>query len=170
MTFEVGMSLVYPVHGVAEVVARETRAVDGESLRYLVLLIAGEIRADDLTVRVREDRLQELGVRPAMSAEDASDVLGVLAVSKPHLSPNWARRFKNHQAKLRSGDIFECAEVVRNLALRQRDKPLAAAEKAMYHRARTSLVAELAVTWGVTTQAASDRVDGALAPQSQVVT
>jgi CarD family transcriptional regulator len=149
------------------VIARETRSIDGELRRYLVLLITGEIRADDLTVRVQEDRLQELGVRPAMSSEEAIDVLDVLAVSKPRLSSNWARRFKNHQAKLRSGDVFECAEVVRNLALRQRDKPLAAAEKAMYHRARTSLVSELAVTWGVSAEAAADRVDGALAPDAR---
>jgi CarD family transcriptional regulator len=162
MTFEVGASVVYPVHGVAEVRGRETRTIDGKTLTYMVLLVSGEIRADDLTVLVREDRLEELGVRPAMSIGDASDVLEVLAVRNARLSPNWSRRFKNHQEKLRSGDVFECAEVVRNLALRQREKPLASAEKAMYRRARLGLISELAVTWGLSTEAAADRVDSAL--------
>ena len=162
MTFEVGTSVVYPVHGVAEVIGHESRTVDGETLTYLVLTILGEIRADDLTVLVLEDRLEGLGVRLAMSVEDAEDVLGLLAMRNARLSPNWSRRFKNHQEKLRSGDVFECAEVVRNLALRQRDKPLASAEKAMYRQARNGLVSELAVTWGISNDAASDRVDCAL--------
>lgn len=161
MTFEVGTSVVYPVHGVAEVIGYESRTVDGETLTYLVLTILGEIRADDLTVLVLEDRLEGLGVRLAMSVDDAVDVLEVLAMRNARLSPNWSRRF-NHQERLRGGDVFECAEVVRNLALRHRDKPLASAEKAMYRQARSGLVSELAVTWGISHDAASGRVDCAL--------
>jgi CarD family transcriptional regulator len=163
-TFEVGASVVYPAHGVAEVRGREKRTIGGETLTYVVLTVAGEIRSDDLTVLVLEDRLEELGVRPAMSVGEAADVLEVLAERNPRLSSNWSRRFKSHQQKLRSGDVFECAEVVRNLALRQRDKPLAAAEKAMYRRARIGLISELAVTWGVSTEDAATRVDSALEP------
>lgn len=162
MTLEVGASVIYPVHGVAEVIGRETRTVDGETSTYLVLAILGEIRADDLKILVLEERLEELRVRFAISVEDAAGVLDVLAIRNARLSPNWSRRFKNHQEKLRSGDLFECAEVVRNLALRHRDKPLAAAEKAMYRQARNCLVSELAVTWGISSDAASDRVDCAL--------
>ena len=164
VTVAIGATVVYPVHGVAEVVGRETRTFAGETQPCLVLLILGDHRADDLRVLVREDRLEQIGVRPAMSQADATDVLAVLAVRDPRLSPNWSRRFKNHQAKLKSGDVFEVAEVVRNLTLRQQIKSLSAAEKAMYRQARTTLVSELAVTWDITTDAASDRVDDALQP------
>ena len=164
MTFAIGTTVVYPVHGVAEVVGRETRTFGSDTQIYLVLLIQGDHRADELRVLIREDRLEEVGVRPAMSKTDAADVLDVLAVRNPRLAPNWSRRFKNHQAKLKSGDVFEVAEVVRNLALRQQSKALGAAEKAMYRQARTALVSELAVTWGVTIEAASDRIDVALQP------
>lgn len=162
MIFDVGTRVVYPVHGVADVVGRERRTIGGETLTYLVLTISGAIFLDNLTLLVPEDRLEELGVRHAVSAEDAIDVLAVLAVREPRVASTWSRRFKNHQEKLRTGDVFACAEVVRNLALRQRDKPLAPAETAMYRQARHGLVSELAVTWGISYDAASSRVDRAL--------
>ncbi len=162
MTFDIGTRVVYPVHGVADVVGRERRTIGGETLTYLVLTISGAIFLDNLTLLVPEDRLEELGVRDAVSAEDAIDVLAVLAVRNPRVASNWSRRFKNHQEKLRTGDVFTCAEVVRNLARRQRSKPLAPAETAMYRQARYSLVSELAVTWGISDDEASNRVDRAL--------
>jgi RNA polymerase-interacting CarD/CdnL/TRCF family regulator len=76
----VGTQVVYPVHGVAMVVGHETRTVGAETQHYLVLLIRGELRSDDLTIHVLADRLEDLGVRHTMSAEDAGDVLKVLAV------------------------------------------------------------------------------------------
>lgn len=163
MTFDVGTKVVYPVHGVAEVVSRERRTVDGETSTYLVLRISGSIRSDDMVLRVPEERLEQVGVRGAVSAEDAVDVLAVLSVRAPRVAANWSRRFKNHQEKLRSGDVFACAEVVRNLALRQRDRALAPAETAMYRAARRGLVSELAVSWDVSEDVAEARVDGALA-------
>ena len=57
---------------------------------------------------------------------------------------NWSRRFKNHQEKLKSGDVYQVAEVVRNLAARNRDAALSAAERTMYERARINLVSEIA--------------------------
>jgi CarD family transcriptional regulator len=111
---------------------------------------------------VPEDRVDEVGVRPAVSEEDADDVLEVLAVTDVRVPSNWSRRFKNHQEKLKSGDVYDCAEVVRNLALRQRNGSLSAAEKSMYANARHILISELAVSWGVDDTEAQRRVDGAL--------
>jgi CarD family transcriptional regulator len=164
VTFEVGTSVVYPVHGVAAVVGRECRIVDGESVMYLVLSIAGPLRSDAMRLLVPESTAEEIGVRHPVSVEDAADVLEVLAVAKPHVPSNWSRRFKNHQEKLRSGDLFACAEVVRNLAIRQRDKPLSAAETTMYRRAHHTLVSELALTWSTSEDDASVRVDRAMLP------
>ena len=155
-------TVVYPVHGVAEIVGRETRTVDGQVMTYVVLLITGDHRGDDLRILVQQDRFDEIGIRSAMSKETADDVLDVLAVANPRLSETWARRYKNHQAKLKSGDVFDLAEVVRNLTILQRTKTLGAAEKALYRQARTALVSELAVTWGTSQDFAADRVDRAL--------
>ena len=86
-------------------------------------------------------------------------LLGKKDVREP---TNWSRRFKNHQEKLKSGDVYQCAEVVRNLAARLREKSLSAAEQSMYAKARYILISELAVSWNVDDEKAAARVDAAL--------
>jgi CarD family transcriptional regulator len=160
MEFAVGSKVIYPAHGTAEVVGRSVREVDGEKITYLELSVAAgdeSWRGGALKVSVPEDRAEDLGVRPAISLEEVDDVLAV------RVPTNWSRRFKNHQEKMKSGDIYECAEVVRNLALRDRQSSLSSAEKAMQVRARRILVSELAVSWDVTLEEAGDRVDAVLA-------
>lgn len=162
--FKVGSKVIYPGLGVAEITGRESRTVDGEELACLVLSVPerGWGTSGALKVSVPEGRAEDLGVRHAISEEDAADVLDMLAVAEVRMPANWSRRFKNHQEKLRSGDVFDCAEVVRNLAFRDRDGRLSAAEQAMYARARLLLVSELAVSWSVDDEAAGARVDEAL--------
>ncbi len=162
--FEVGSKVIYPAHGVAEVVGREDRK-DGEGkTTYLILSVPerGFGTRGAMTVSVPENRAEELGVRVAIPEEDADDVLLVLAVADPRVPANWSRRFKNHQEKLRSGDVYDCAEVVRNLARREQHGTLSAAEKSMYTHARRLLISELAVSWDVDETKASARVDEAL--------
>jgi CarD family transcriptional regulator len=118
--------------------------------------------AGGLTLAVPEDRAIALGVREAMSPEEATEVLRVLSVRDTHVPANWSRRFKNHQEKLKSGDAYQCAEVVRNLAARLRESGLSAGEQTMYSKARVILTSELAVSWNVDDDAANARVDGAL--------
>jgi CarD family transcriptional regulator len=162
--FAVGAKVVYPSHGVAEIVRRETRDFDGEARSYLVLEVPqqGWGTAGAMTVSVPEAGAEELGVRAAIDSEDADDVLEVLAVRDVRMPANWSRRFKNHQEKLKSGDVYQCAEVVRNLAIRLRTAKLSAAEQSMYAKARYILTSELAVSWGVDEAAAETRIDGAL--------
>ena len=75
---------------------------------------------------------------------------------------NWSRRFKNHVEKLKSGDIYQVAEVVRNLSIRENDKGLSAGEKRMLAKARQILVSELTFAIGVDEEAAEARLDEAL--------
>jgi CarD family transcriptional regulator len=76
---------------------------------------------------------------------------------------NWSRRFKNHQEKLKSGDVYQVAEVVRNLAARNRDASLSAAERTMYDRARINLISEIAPALRVSAEEAEHYLDEALA-------
>lgn len=162
--FEVGAKVVYPAHGVAEIVRREDREFDGQTRRYLVLEVPqqGWGTAGGMTVSVPEDGAEDLGVRAAIDREDADEVLEVLAVRDVRMPANWSRRFKNHQEKLKSGDVYQCAEVVRNLATRLRTAKLSTAEQSMYAKARYILISELAVSWDVTDEAAEVRIDEAL--------
>jgi CarD family transcriptional regulator len=164
VVFKVGSKVVYPSHGVAQIVGREKKVLDGKKVTYLVLSVPerGWGTAGDMKVSVPEDRAEDLGVRSAVSEEDAEDVLRVLSATDVRVPANWSRRFKNHQEKLKSGDVYQHAEVVRNLAHRQRNASLSTAEKSMYARARHILISELAVSWSVSEEDAEHRVDGAL--------
>ena len=98
----------------------------------------------------------------AISEEDADEVLDVLAVENVRVPSNWSRRFKNHQEKLKSGDVYQVAEVVRNLALRDADKGLSAGEKSMFDKARQVLVSELAFALNISEDTALDRLNKTL--------
>jgi CarD family transcriptional regulator len=162
--FKVGDKVIYPCHGVAEVMDIVTRTVDGHDTTYVVFSIAERTpgRHGHMTVSVPVDQADQVGVREVVSREDADEVLTVLSVTDVRVPSNWSRRFKNHQEKLKTGDLFQYAEVVRNLAHRQRTTSLAAAETAMYGTARHLVSSELAVTWSVTPEAAEARMDEAL--------
>jgi CarD family transcriptional regulator len=162
--FKVGDKVIYPYHGVAEVTDITNRTLDGKDTAYVVFSIEPRTttRQGPMTVSVPVDLADEVGIREVASLETADDVLEVLSVTDARVPANWSRRFKNHQEKLKTGDLFQYAEVVRNLACRQRTTNLAAAETAMYATARHLLSTELAVTWSISIEAAEERVDEAL--------
>ena len=78
-----------------------------------------KIAHGDITLSVPTDKAEEVGMRPPISAEDVDDLFQLLGKKDVREPTNWSRRFKNHQEKLKSGDVYQVAEVVRNLALRE---------------------------------------------------
>ena len=160
MGFKVGDRVVYPHHGAAVIKKKETRVVNDEKVDYFVLQMAH----GDLTLSVPVNKADEVGMRPPISVEDVEDVLRLLGKRDVREPSNWSRRFKNHQEKLKSGDVYECAEVVRNLTRREQSGALSTAEKSMHARARHILVSELSVSWGIDPEAAEARIDSVLAP------
>jgi CarD family transcriptional regulator len=164
MAFRVGSKVVYPAHGVAQVVGREKLMRNGVAVTHLVLSVPqrGWGASGAMTITVPESRVESLGVRPAIAEDEAADVLALLSAAEVRVPSNWSRRFKNHQEKMKSGDVYQCAEVVRNLGRRAQAARLSHAESRMYVRAREILISELAVTWRIDETLASDRVDAAL--------
>ncbi|MEM7339713.1 MAG: CarD family transcriptional regulator [Actinomycetota bacterium] len=158
MSYKAGDRVVYPHHGAAIIESTEMVELNGEEKEYFVLKTAH----DDLTVRVPIDKVDEVGMRPPISLEDVEDLFVLLAKKDVREPANWSRRFKNHQEKLKSGDVYQVAEVVRNLALREKAKGLSAGEKNMYTKARKVLVSELSFALDVTEEAAMDQVEDQL--------
>ena len=158
MPFKIGDHVVYPHHGAAVIERKEMRVRDGEETEYLVL----HMTHGDLTLSVPTDKAEEVGMRLPISNEDIEDLLQLLAKRDVREPSNWSRRFKNHQEKLKSGDVYQVAEVVRNLALREAAKGLSAGEKSMLERARVILASELSVAWNVSEEDALERLAGAL--------
>ena len=139
MGYRVGDTVVYPHHGAAVIEKREKRSLAGEERDYLVL----RLTYGDLTLMVPADATDEVGLRSVVSKEEVDEVMDTLARRDGTMPTNWSRRFKANYEKLRSGDIFQVAEVVRNLALREREKGLSAGEKRMLTKSRQILVSEL---------------------------
>ncbi len=159
MSFSVGDMVVYPHHGASVIRRTETLEVLGETSEYLVLHI------DDasLVIKVRADQAETLGMRDIIPGDEVDSVLHVLRRRDVRQPSNWSRRYKNHVEMLKTGDIYQTAEVVRNLSLRKRDAHLSQAEVRMLAQARRVLVSELHLAMGVTEEVANDRLDLELA-------
>ena len=125
--FDIGDKVVYPHHGAAVVERRETKEAFGKKQEYLVLRLA----YGDLTLMVPADNTDGVGLREVINDEEVEEVFAVLRKKEARMPTNWSRRYKNHSEKLRSGDIYQVAEVVRNLSIRDKDKGLSAGEKRM---------------------------------------
>ena len=145
MPFDVGDKVVYPHHGAAMIEREETRFAFGEEKEYLVLRV--RLRRPHADGPGRQHR--EVGLREVINDEEVEEVFAVLRKKEARMPTNWSRRFKNHVEKLKSGDIYQVAEVVRNLSLRDKDKGLSAGEKRMLAKARQILTSELTFAIGV---------------------
>lgn len=156
--FEVGDKVVYPHHGAGTVLAREFHEIRGERREYLTI----EILQPPMTVMVPCENAESAGLRPVINERAVNEVLAVLAAEGSEMPAQWNQRFKRNQEKLRSGDILELAEVVRNLERRQQDARLSPGEMQMLERARRVLVSELMYARNVDEEAANQLIDDAL--------
>jgi len=111
---------------------------------------------------VPADNTDEVGLREVINDEEVEEVFAVLRKKEARMPTNWSRRYKNHVEKLKSGDIYQVAEVVRNLSIRDKDKGLSAGEKRMLTRARQILVSELTFAIGVSEDEAEKKLNEAL--------
>ena len=138
--FGKGDKVVYPHHGAAVIEDLVEREILGERKTYFKIRLAH----GDLTLMVPVDNTQEVGLREVCSKREVRKVFEILREDEVNNAPtNWNRRFKTNVEKLRSGDIFQVAEVVRSLSLREKEKGLSAGEKRMLAKARQILISEL---------------------------
>jgi CarD family transcriptional regulator len=137
--FEIGDSVVYPHHGAGRVLRKEQKEVLGESREYLTI----KILHNDMTVMVPTENAALAGLRRVIDEETVQKVLALLQDECSEMPKNWNRRFKHNRDKIKTGDIYELAEVVRNLAVRESEKGLSTGEKQMFTRAKKILASEL---------------------------
>ena len=156
--FEVGDNVVYPHHGAGQVVKKEDKNILGEVRQYLTI----KILHNDMTVMVPCENAGKAGLRRVIDEETVKKVLAVLSDDVSEMPKNWNRRFKHNRDKIKTGDIYELAEVVRNLAIREQDKGLSTGEKQMYTRAKKILASELMYALEKSEDEAEAYLDGIL--------
>ena len=163
--FKVGDKVVYPHHGAATIVKREKIVFNGEKSDYFVL----EIATDQLIVRVPVDNAVERGVRPVISKNMARKVFATFKDDPQEAGANWSRWYKLLTEKINSGDIFQVAEVVRDLTYAQQIKGISPALKRMLAKARLIIISELRFSLDLEEEDAIKRLDRALPKVEQPV-
>jgi CarD family transcriptional regulator len=158
VSFAVGDKVVYPHHGAAVIERREKVVAFGQTRDYFVL----RIEHGNLTLKVPADATDEVGLRLIIDEDEVEEVFAVLRKPIGREPTNWSRRFKNNVEKLKSGDIYQIAELVRNLSRREQDKHLSAGEKRMLVNSRRVLVSELRLATNVPVEEAERQLDEVL--------
>jgi CarD family transcriptional regulator len=143
-TFEIGDNVVYPHHGAGVVLRKETKDLLGEKRDYLTI----QILHNNMTVMVPCENAHRAGLRRVIDGEEVDKVIDVLTGEVSEMPKNWNRRFKHNREKIKTGNVFELAEVVRNLAIREWEKGLSTGEKQMYTRAKKILASEFMYALG----------------------
>ena len=136
--FDEGDKVVYPHHGAGLVLKKQTKDLMGCKRDYLTI----QILHNDLTVMVPCENAGKAGLRRVIDEDEVKKVIGVLTDDVSEMPKNWNRRFKYNREKIKTGNVFELAEVVRNLAIREWEKGLSTGEKQMYTRAKKILASE----------------------------
>lgn len=156
--FEVGDQICYPMHGVGKIIAIEEREALGSIGQYYVISFID----DEIKVMVPTHKAADVGMRQIMQLDKVEDVLVVLRARAKVEDANWNRRYRMNLDKLRSGDIFDVAEVVKCLAVRDMLKGLSAGEKKMLQTARRFLLGEMRMAGAGTEDEINGEIDKAL--------
>ncbi len=157
--FKVGDKVVYPMHGAGVIEAIEEKEVLGEKKQYYIL----RLPVGDMKVMIPIANCREVGLREVIDRASVPKVINILRGKSTAMSSNWNRRYRANLEKMRSGDIYEVAEVVRNLAKREKEKGLSSGERKMLENARQILISELALATELEEEKAQSLVDSAFA-------
>src|SRR5262249_50220145 len=160
--YDVGDKVVYPHHAAGTVVKKEKREVLGQQREYLTI----KILHNDMTVQVPSENAEKVGLRRVIGEKEVGVVLKALTGVSTEMPKNWNRRFKHNRDKMKTGDILELAEVVRNLALRDREKGLSTGEKQMFVKAKKILASELMYAKDMDEETCADWLEEVLASDS----
>ena len=136
--FNVGDKVVYPMHGAGVIESIEEKAILDEKQSYYIIKMPGEVK-----VMVPTAKAEEIGVRNIIDKVQAQKVIEVLEHESTEMSMNWNKRYRDNMEKMKTGNIYEVADIVRNLSFKQKEKGLSTGEKKMLNNAKQILVSEL---------------------------
>ena len=136
--FKVGDKVVYPMHGAGKIQSIEERAIGDEIQSYYIIKMPGEVK-----VMVPTAKAEANGLRYIIDKETAGKVINVLQEDCTEMSDKWNKRYRENVEKIKTGNIYEVADIVRNLEFKQKNKSLSTTEKKMLLNAKQILVSEL---------------------------
>ncbi len=152
--FNIGDMIVYPMHGAGIIEAIEEKEILGEKRKYFIM----KMPIGDMKAMVPIDNVDDVGVREIIDLEEMDRVLDILKGSKTSMPQNWNRRYRINMDKIKSGDIFEIAAVVRNLMLLDMLKGLSTGERKMLSNSKQMLVSEMVLVLDITIEEVDEMI------------
>lgn len=152
--FNVGDKVVYPMHGAGTIDSIDKKNILDEEVEYIDISMPGGVK-----VMVPSNQASKQGLRNIISQNDVEKVFCVLETDETAMSDNWNKRYRDNMDKMKSGDIYEVADVVRNLSFKQKEKGLSTGEKKMLNNAKQILVSELVLVENTTNAEMEKLVD-----------
>ena len=154
--YKIGDSVVYPMHGAGIIEDIEIKEVLGKEQSYYVV----RMPIGDMKVMVPMDNAAGVGMRDVIEKAEAEKVLSAFRTVETDVIQNWNKRFRENMVRIKSGDIFEVAAVVKSLMLRDREKGLSTGERKMLSNAKQILISEIVVATGDDHQTIENRLIG----------
>jgi CarD family transcriptional regulator len=142
--FSVGDKIVYPMHGAGVIESIEEREILGQKQRYYVM----RMPVGDMKLMVPTLNINEIGIRGIIESSDVMKVYEILQDHNVNVTNNWSKRYRENMVKIKSGNIYEVADVVRTLMIRDREKGLSTGERKMLNSAKQIMVSELVLAEG----------------------
>ena len=141
-TFRVGDLAVYPAHGVAQIIGVETREISSSKQTFYIL----KILDNGMKIMIPTKNAAAVGLRELIREEEVDEVFEILKSREVSVEgQTWNRRYREYMEKIKTGSVFEIAEVLRDLQRLKTDKELSFGERKMLDTARSLLIKELAV-------------------------
>lgn len=154
--FDVGDKVVYPMHGAGVIEGIEEKEILGEKKKYFVM----RMPIGDMKVMVPMENVDHIGLRQVVGNEAVNRVMDIMGEREIDLQSNWNQRYRANMDKMKSGDIYELADVVRNLMIRDRSKGLSTGERKMLDQAKQILISELALVKDMDSKEVFSMLDG----------
>jgi len=137
--YNIGDRIVYPMHGAGIIESIEEKEILGRKQSYYVV----RIPIGDMKVMIPTKNVKGIGIRDVISEQDADKVFSVLKSENSNSNNNWNKRYRENLVKIKSGNIYEVADVVKSLMLREKKKGLSTGERKMLNSAKQILISEL---------------------------
>ena len=157
--YSIGDKVVYPMHGAGIITSVEERNILGEQKQYFVM----QMPIDSGEVLIPVESLEKIGVRGIIDNAQADDVLRDLKECEIEFNSNWNKRYRENMVKIKSGDIYEVAHVVKALMLRDRDRGLSSGERKMLISAKKILISELILAMTADEKDIEECIEGIIA-------
>ena len=157
--YQVGDKVVHPMHGAGVVDSIVQKKVDGLLRDYYILKLPNR----SMVVMIPTDSSDEIGVRPVIDGDQADLILAAIPSIQVEMTANWNHRYRENMERMKSGDLYEVARVIKGLTVRDTDRGLSTGERKMLHSAKQILISEIVLSKSVSYEMVEEELNTALA-------